>query len=753
MARDSKTGRPRTPPDGRTSGHVAKSTEDTSALYRLFIQSVTDYAMFVLDPDGNVRSWNPGAQRIKGYTAEDIIGRHFSTFYPPEDLAAGKPAHELKVATAVGRFEDEGWRLRKDGSRFWANVIITALRGEDGALLGFAKVTRDLTQRKESEEQARLLAAEAAARVAMLQKNRELEALAEELRVQAEELQALASEVEVTNEQLQTSLVEVEETREAVTAAERFSRGILESIVEPFVVHDEHWRFRYINKAAAKIFRTSPTAGHDPQALLGKVLWEAYPDIVGTDFEREMRRAARERVAVTFEAFYPVRGEWSMMYCYPLADGGLATQWRNITARKQAEEAARYLARAAEVLTASLDMERTLIDLANLVVPQLADWCVIHVTEADDQIRQVAVGHSDPEKAKWAREMGERYPPIPESDIGVHEVLRTGKPQIFPDISEELLRMAAHDKDHYEILSALKFKSVMFVPLARAGRTIGVMTLVSAESGRRYTDADLSLASELARRAALAAENAQLHKNALDAQRAAEVANQAKTEFLAVMSHELRTPLNAIAGYAELLRMGLQGPVTAGQEEYLRRIQRSQHHLLSLINDVLNFAKLDAGYVEFSIGDVVMHDVLQEIETLVAPQLTSNGLRFEEIDCDPSLRALADAEKLRQILLNLLSNAIKFTPRGGAISMHCRAVGDQIEICVADTGPGIPNDKLDAIFEPFVQLGRGLSDIQSGTGLGLAISRDLARGMGGELRAQNRAPGGAEFLLTLPRSR
>jgi PAS domain S-box-containing protein len=142
---------------------VALKTPDAELL-RLLVENVTDYAIFVLDTDGNVASWNAGAARIKGYSAEEIIGRHFSTFYPQEALERGWPAHELEVARAQGRFEDEGWRLRKDGTRFWANVVITALRDEAGQLRGFAKVTRDLTVRKAAEENARRLAEETAAR-------------------------------------------------------------------------------------------------------------------------------------------------------------------------------------------------------------------------------------------------------------------------------------------------------------------------------------------------------------------------------------------------------------------------------------------------------------------------------------------------------------------------------------------------------------------------------------------------------------
>ena len=243
------------------------------------------------------------------------------------------------------------------------------------------------------------------------------------------------------------------------------------------------------------------------------------------------------------------------------------------------------------------------------------------------------------------------------------------------------------------------------------------------------------------------------------ARKAAEAANRVKGEFLATMSHELRTPLNAIAGYAQLLEMGVHGPVNEAQREALTRIQRSEQYLLSLVNDVLNFAKLEAGRLDYDMTDVRVADVLAAVTPMVEPQLNENKLTYY-VDIADDVVVRADSDKLEQILLNLITNSIKFTDVGGvSIDIGKRAVdsdGDSavpaqvVFLRVSDSGIGIAADKLDSIFDPFVQINRHLTRAATGTGLGLAISRDLARGMGGDLRVRSTPGKGSSFTVTLP---
>ena len=281
------------------------------------------------------------------------------------------------------------------------------------------------------------------------------------------------------------------------------------------------------------------------------------------------------------------------------------------------------------------------------------------------------------------------------------------------------------------------YYDLVYHPLAADGGTVsGVIVVAVDVTERRHT----------------ILERERLLGEAERSKADAEIANQSKSEFLAVMSHELRTPLNAIGGYAELIEIGVHGPVTPEQRESLRRIQKSQRHLLGLVNGVLNYARVESGNVEYQLIDVPMDELLATCEALIAPQALARRLTLRFDGCASDVTARADAQKLQQVTLNLLSNAVKFTEPGGSVFLSC-IVGDGVVfVSVRDTGHGILAEHLRRIFDPFVQVDARLTRTQEGVGLGLAISRDLARGMGGDLTVESEIGVGSTFTLTLPRS-
>jgi len=494
---------------------------EAGGLYRLLIESVRDDAIFALDPDGYILTWNVGAERLTGYAPNEIIGRHFYTFYPPEDIAADKPGAELRSATRDGRFEDDGWRVRKDGTRFWANVIITSLRDATGNLVGFSKVTRDLTERRRAEETLR-------------------------------------------------------------QSEERFR--LLVQGVQDYAIFllDPDGRIASWNEGAQRI------KGYRAHEIIGR----------------------------HFSAFYP------------------------------AEDAASKPKRELEI------------------------------------------------------------------------AIRDGK------YEEEGWRVR---KD-----GSLFWASVLITAIhTEAGALLGFAKVTRDLTERRA-----------------------LQERAIgDARRIAEAeaSSRTKSEFLTSMSHELRTPINATLGYAALMELGIGGQLGEEHAEYLGRMRRSQEHLLRIINDLLSYGRSAANKIEYEIAPLRVQEVVDAVLPLVAPQAQVKGIAVAHDACPGELVALADRQRFEQIVLNLLSNAVKFTPSDGRIRVDCWDADSAVAISVTDSGPGIAIEHQDAIFEPFVQIGRSLNSGHEGTGLGLAISRDLARAMNGEVTVKSEMGHGATFTLTLPK--
>jgi signal transduction histidine kinase len=344
----------------------------------------------------------------------------------------------------------------------------------------------------------------------------------------------------------------------------------------------------------------------------------------------------------------------------------------------------------------------------------------------------------------------------PGSGSSCGAALRAGERVIVPDV--ERCDFMAGTAD-LVMCRQTGIRAVQSTPLvSRSGQLLGMLSThwrephQPSERDLRLLDILVRQAADLVerKRATLALEAAR--RDAEEARAAAEQANRVKSEFLAAMSHELRTPLNAISGYVQLVEMGIHGPVTAAQRRALGRVRESQHHLLSLINDVLNFAKLEAGRIEYRVEDVCLADVVSAIAPMIELQLASRGVAYE-VRVGPDTVVHADRDKVQQILLNLLSNAAKFTDAGGRVTVEIRACEgappDAVCLAVTDTGCGIAPDKLEMIFDPFVQVNRKLTHAMEGTGLGLAISRDLARGMGGDLRVPSVEGEGSTFTLLL----
>ncbi|HEX6252363.1 MAG TPA: ATP-binding protein [Gemmatimonadaceae bacterium] len=583
--------------------------------------------------------------------------------------------------------------------------------------------------------------------------NEQLQDQAVALEEQSSELEAQQTELESANDELLRANVEVEASRERL-------RLLLDSAESGMYGIDEHGRCTFINPAAARML------GYDQKELVGDLIHDrvhyAHADGSPYPFEQcPIRKAliTGSRVRRDDEVYWRKDGSrLSVDYtAAPMLGGGkvrgAVVSFLDITDRKRETEIRTFLADATEALNSSLDYNSTLRTVAELAVPRLGDWCAVDMLR-DGKLERLAVVHRDPEKLNMVLELTRDRPPRLDAPVGSGKVIRTGRPELITEIPEEVLVASAEgDVKLIQALQKLDLHSLLGVPLISEGKPIGAIVCVMAESGRRFTEQDLQVAEDLASRASLAIENALLYEKAEAARAHAEAADAAKSQFLASMSHELRTPLNAIAGYAELIAVGVHGPVTDKQREALERITRSQKTLLSLINDILNFSKLQAGFIQVAANEISMATILGTLEDWVEPQLRAKKLRYFYDACPDDLRVRGDREKIQQVMLNLLSNAVKFTTEGGEISVTCTYDDNEVRIAVRDTGPGIPPDKIEAIFEPFVQVDRGVQSTYQGTGLGLAISRDLARAMKGNLVVGSSSNRGSEFIFTLPRVR
>ena len=417
------------------------------------------------------------------------------------------------------------------------------------------------------------------------------------------------------------------------------------------------------------------------------------------------------------------------------------------TAQFRARAAQQLLARAGETLADALDVEATLEAVARLALPTFADYCIVDVLDvATGHARRVATAHADPKKQSTLAVV-RHHPPDVTSQSVVARVLRSGRSEAVASVGDA--ESADLPAPVVEVMRELAPRSQACVPMQARGRTVGALLFARTRAGRAFDDDDVALAEELGRRAGLAVDGARLYQAERRARAAAEEANRTKAEFLATMSHELRTPLTAIMGYEALLEDEIAGPITEGQRAQLRRISASADHLLGLIDEVLSFARLEAGRLTMHPEAIDASAVAESALVVAQPLAAQKGLALDVSLPAGSLIVVADAPKLRQILINLLSNAVKFTERG-SVALEVARAGDRACFTVTDTGVGIAPEQIERVFEPFVQVDQRMTRRVGGSGLGLSVARRLARLQGGDVTVESALGVGSRFTTWLP---
>ncbi|HEX7049274.1 MAG TPA: CHASE domain-containing protein [Longimicrobiales bacterium] len=422
-----------------------------------------------------------------------------------------------------------------------------------------------------------------------------------------------------------------------------------------------------------------------------------------------------------------------------------ATRRREIERElRETGERNRFLAETSAVLVSSLDYETTLRTVARLAVPKIAEWCIVHVLDPDGTVRRIEVAAADPALEGRIRDLLERYPPPRSEELPLARAIQTRQPQFYQDLTREQIIKLARDPEQARAFLDIGVRSLLTVPLVARGRTLGAFTFATTGDHRLDQD-DVALADELARRAALAVDNARLYE-------AAQAASEAKSDFLAVMSHELRTPLNAIMGFADLLLMGVSGPLDDVQTKQVERINASARHLLELIEEILGFSRMQEGTERLRLEDVDLSTVLETPAERARRDAAAKGLGFRLEPPDRPVTLETDPAKLQQAVGNLLSNAVKFTDRG-EVRLRSWEQNGKVYIQIQDTGIGITPEQRRRLFEPFWQAEAPMTRRVGGTGLGLTVARRLIHLLGGDITVDSSPGKGSTFTIEIPRKR
>jgi PAS domain S-box-containing protein len=459
------------------------------------------------------------------------------------------------------------------------------------------------------------------------------------------------------------------------------------------------------------------------------------------------------RAGAPFEVEFRIRRgsdgtyRWFLARGLPLKDeAGRVVKWfgtsTDIHDQRVRADRSRFLAQASDTLASSLDYEQTLGSVAAAAVPQFADWATADLVENDGSIRRVAVAHGDPKKVQLAWSLFRKFPLERDAPTGVSAVVRTGSSRYAFDLSDADFDRSASPKEYIDIVRKLGLRSAMLVPLVARGRTLGAITFVMAESGRRFGRDDLAVAEDLGRRVGCAVENARLYRDSLEASRL-------KDEFLSTLSHELRTPLTSVLGWASMLTTSEYSPERL--QRGLQAIQRNARAQAQLIEDLLDLSRIVTGKLRLEVRTFEPADAVAAAIETVRPSAELKHVQLTSVLEESAGPIAGDPDRVQQIVWNLLNNAIKFTPRGGRVHVTLQRAGAEVAIEVADSGQGIAPDFLPHVFERFRQADASVSRAQGGLGLGLAIVRHLVELHGGTIEAKSAGAGqGATFRVLLP---
>lgn len=677
--------------------HMEEESRRGLEAFRLMIEAVKDYAIFMLDSRGHIKTWNRGAQLLKGYTAEEIVGKHFSHFYPQEDIDAGKPEWELREAIRFGRFEDEDWRLRKDGSRFWANVIITPVY-RDNDLIGFTKVTRDLTERKRLEN----------------------------------ELQEARNNLE---KEVISTTASLRETQERLSLAlEAAHMGIFD------------WDVSQMRATWSESMQRLWGFVKDENPIsLEKMKSHMHPE----DLPR-FEKAAQAAFSGSGEYDFEYRVIWpdKTLHWINARGRGIRDSKGNIvrflgtaveiTSRKMREEKERMLAQTSMIFSSSLDFEKNIKTVADIVVPSFASGMIIYkINERGG--KNFSIYHPDLIKDPLAKKMEIFLQTLADHKENL-QAFHKKQTILFTRshlTEEQQKNLNSNDAEILSLTKELGITSYAMASLNVRSKMFGGIIFITDRHKHALTNADKIFVDQFAFRVASAMDNAGLYQSAQEAIRVRE-------DIVSIVSHDLKNPLSIILMNSSLLMKKMTIPESIRAK--LDRIERAAGRMKRMIEDLLDVSKLEAGTFTVELHEEDVSTILEESVDMHSFLASEKNISISLKPLDNDLVVNCDHQRIMQVFSNLIGNAIKFTPPGGSIALQAIDRGHFVEFCVRDTGPGIPDHQLDCIFERYWQ---AQETKKMGAGLGLFIAKGIVDAHRGKIWVENNE-NGASFYFTLP---
>lgn len=637
---------------------------------------------------------------ITGYSREDILKLRVADFTHPDDVQASLEFIRRIRDGELPEYKMEKRYIRKDGTVIWVNLTVSIVRAANGDPLYLVGFIEDITQRRDAQAEA----------------SRSLSLL----------------------------------------------RATLESTADGILVVDLDGKILSFNQKMADMWGVPAetfASGDDQRAINAALEKLVYPD----EFMTKVIELYRQPERASYDVLELKDGRTFERYSQPqrIDDIPVGRVWsfRDVTARRQAEDQAHtlaheqaaraeaensqkrasLLAEASRVLSASFDYQTTLAALVRLTVPALADYCALDIVEGDDKFERIGEAHVDPAKSSLIREVAT----FPRSALTANHplirVVTTGVPVIEADISPAFIRASFAEAGQRKIVEALGPRSLICVPLVTSGKPLGALTLVTSGSGRRYEIADLSLAADIARRAAVVVEHARLFNDAQEA-------TKARDDVLAVVAHDLRNPLNTVTMAVNLMLETT--PVERVQERRQAEIvRRAADRMNRMIQDLLDVKRMESGRLGIELKPESPASLVNDTIDMLRPLAIGRTIHLEPSIDDNLPLVLADSARIQQVLSNLVGNAVKFTPRNGRITVTAESMDGEVRFAVIDTGPGIPAEQLPHIFGRFWQ---ARTSDRRGIGLGLAIAKGIVEAHDGRIWVESDVGLGSTFYFTLP---